>query len=211
MFFNVNHHTPSSSFNPVSPENIVARHNQSSTWSVHGAMSLRGRESQGWSLQGDLTCVYMDSPSASSRGRRSPSPANDPASPPTACQQGVENGNLGSLFTAVDDEDECSSTNRLQRLLAESHQMVASSECTTLKPLSPFHSLASNAVTLSLASASATIVETITMETSVGTVTAKVKAIPITTSTRAPPTPNFFDWLLLYVLFLQNPGHGNGQ
>ncbi|CAB1352210.1 unnamed protein product, partial [Coregonus sp. 'balchen'] len=94
--------------------------------------------------QGDLTCVYMDSPSASSRSRRSLSPANDPASPPTACQQGVVNGNLGGLFTAVDDEDQCSCTNRLQRLLAESHQMVAGSERTTLQPLSPSHSPASN-------------------------------------------------------------------
>uniref|UniRef100_A0A4W5K8J4 Coiled-coil domain containing 62 n=1 Tax=Hucho hucho TaxID=62062 RepID=A0A4W5K8J4_9TELE len=94
--------------------------------------------------QGDLTCVYLDSPSPSSRSRRSLGPANDSASPTTGNERGVVNGNLGGLFAALDDEDQRSSTNNLQRLLAESRHMVASLERTTLQPLCPSHSPASN-------------------------------------------------------------------
>ncbi|XP_041754788.1 coiled-coil domain-containing protein 62 isoform X1 [Coregonus clupeaformis] len=94
--------------------------------------------------QGDLTCVYLDSPSPSSRSRRSLGPANDSTSPTTTNERGVVNGNLGGLFTALEDEDQRSSTNHLQRLLAESRQMVASLERTTLQPLCPSHSPASN-------------------------------------------------------------------
>eukprot|EP00063_Salmo_salar_P008136 XP_013982971.1 PREDICTED: coiled-coil domain-containing protein 62 isoform X2 [Salmo salar] len=94
--------------------------------------------------QGDLNCVYLDSPSPSSRSRRSLGPANDSTSPTTANERGVVNGNLGGLFAALDDEDQRSSTNNLQRLLAESRQMVASLERTTLQPLCPSHSPASN-------------------------------------------------------------------
>uniref|UniRef100_A0A674A9F3 Coiled-coil domain containing 62 n=1 Tax=Salmo trutta TaxID=8032 RepID=A0A674A9F3_SALTR len=101
-----------------------------------------GQEPHG--SQGDLNCVYLDSPSPSSRSRRSLGPANDSTSPTTANERGVVNGNLGGLFAALDDEDQRSSTNNLQRLLAESRQMVASLERTTLQPLCPSHSPASN-------------------------------------------------------------------
>lgn len=107
--------------------------------------ALKQAEGQGpHGSQGDLNCVYLDSPSPSSRSRRSLGPANDSTSPTTANERGVVNGNLGGLFAALDDEDQRSSTNNLQRLLAESRQMVASLERTTLQPLCPSHSPASN-------------------------------------------------------------------
>uniref|UniRef100_A0A4W5K4C0 Coiled-coil domain containing 62 n=1 Tax=Hucho hucho TaxID=62062 RepID=A0A4W5K4C0_9TELE len=107
--------------------------------------ALKQAEGQGpHGSQGDLTCVYLDSPSPSSRSRRSLGPANDSASPTTGNERGVVNGNLGGLFAALDDEDQRSSTNNLQRLLAESRHMVASLERTTLQPLCPSHSPASN-------------------------------------------------------------------
>ncbi|XP_036833426.1 coiled-coil domain-containing protein 62 isoform X2 [Oncorhynchus mykiss] len=107
--------------------------------------ALKQAEGQGpHGSQGDLTCVYLDSPSPSSRSRRSLGLANDSASPTTANEQGVVNGNLGGLFAALDDEDQRSSTNNLQRLLDESRQMVASLERTTLQPLCPSHSPSSN-------------------------------------------------------------------
>ncbi|XP_038827157.1 coiled-coil domain-containing protein 62 [Salvelinus namaycush] len=107
--------------------------------------ALKQAEGQGpHGSQGDLTCVYLDSPSPSSRSRRSLGLANDSASPTTANERGVVNGNLGGLFAALDDEDQRSSTNNLQRLLAESRQMVASLERTTLQPLCPSQSPASN-------------------------------------------------------------------
>ncbi|XP_026876775.2 coiled-coil domain-containing protein 62 [Electrophorus electricus] len=70
---------------------------------------------------GSVTCLYMDC-STPSPQRRSPGPTED------AVFNIIANGN----------QEECvSSTSRLQRLLAESRQMVASLEHTSGKPLSP--------------------------------------------------------------------------
>ncbi|XP_010875691.1 coiled-coil domain-containing protein 62 isoform X2 [Esox lucius] len=96
------------------------------------------------SSQGELTCVHLDSPSPSSRSRRSLGHKKDSNSPAATHQQSVDNSNLGDILTVLENEDQFSSTNRLQRLLAESRQMVASLERTTLQPLSPSHSPASN-------------------------------------------------------------------
>ncbi|CDQ63494.1 unnamed protein product [Oncorhynchus mykiss] len=66
--------------------------------------ALKQAEGQGpHGSQGDLTCVYLDSPSTSSRSRRSLGLANDSASPTTTNEQVVVNGNLGGLFAVLDD------------------------------------------------------------------------------------------------------------
>ncbi|CAB1318025.1 unnamed protein product [Coregonus sp. 'balchen'] len=56
----------------------------------------------------------------------------------------VFNGGPETEDSSILLEDQRSSTNHLQRLLAESRQMVASLERTTLQPLCPSHSPASN-------------------------------------------------------------------
>ncbi|KAL0965759.1 hypothetical protein UPYG_G00285350 [Umbra pygmaea] len=60
-------------------------------------------------------------------GRRSPGSMNDFSSPTTACQRCIVNTNLGSNFTAMQTLDHSSTTNRLQRLLAESQVMQSPS------------------------------------------------------------------------------------
>lgn len=101
--------------------------------------ALKQNEGQGSrGSQSDLTCVYLDDPSPSSRTtRRNLSPAN--GSPTTANQKAVVNGDQDLPSTALLDGDGRCSTNRLQRLLTESRLIVASLERTSLQPVSPAH------------------------------------------------------------------------
>ncbi|XP_072514769.1 coiled-coil domain-containing protein 62 isoform X2 [Salminus brasiliensis] len=78
----------------------------------------------------DVTCLFVDCPISSPRSRRSPVPVED----------------AFNVTASGSQEEYTSSTSRLQRLLAESQQMVASLERSSGKSLSPTPSPTSNSV-----------------------------------------------------------------
>ncbi|XP_046873845.1 coiled-coil domain-containing protein 62 isoform X4 [Hypomesus transpacificus] len=83
--------------------------------------------------QGDLTCNFLDDLSPSSWTRRNLGPVI--GSPATTNQRAAVNGNQKTLPA----DGTCCSTNRLQRLLAESREMVSSLERSALQTTSPSH------------------------------------------------------------------------
>ncbi|XP_062340081.1 coiled-coil domain-containing protein 62 isoform X2 [Osmerus eperlanus] len=87
--------------------------------------------------QGDLSCIFLDELSPSSRTRRNLGPAI--GSPATTNQRAAVNGNQETLPTSPVADGGCCSTNRLQRLLAESREMVSSLERSALQTTSPSH------------------------------------------------------------------------